>query len=376
VAQICILSSVHIALDNRIFYREAVSLQQAGHDVTVIAIHEQNEVRNGIQIIGLPLVPRWQRPLLWCTLLRQARKIESDVYHFHDPELLIVSPWLRLLTGKPVIYDVHESYADFILVKDYLPALIRYPFAWVFRRLEPWLARLQSALVFADDQIASSFHGVDCPKATLFNFPAVSFLESADSDIWGSGQRQATILYLGGLERNRGSKLMIEALYLVRQCLPDVRLLLVGHFMPLDLEQEICEEARKFGIESALIITGKVAFEQIGVYLNQATVGWITWQAVEKNEKNIPTKLFEYMAYGLPVVSSDLASTRPYVNEGENGCLVTAGTPKAHAEAIVQLLSSPESAVAMGKRGQKLVRDHWNWDKMEKRLLMLYQELL
>ena len=95
-----------------------------------------------------------------------------------------------------------------------------------------------------------------------------------------------------------------------------------------------------------------------------------------KNQKNIPTKLFEYMAYGLPVVGSDLASTRPFVHEGQNGYRVTADDPTAHAEALLDLLRQPERASAMGRRGQELVRTDYNWDEMERRLLALYQKLL
>ena len=137
MARVCILSSVHTALDNRIFYREALSLRRAGYEVTLIAPHERTQVKEGVEIIALPKVPRWRRPMLWWTLLRRALAARADVFHFHDPELLLVAPWLRLLTGKPTIYDVHESFADFIRIKRYMPAWFRRPVAWAFERIEP-----------------------------------------------------------------------------------------------------------------------------------------------------------------------------------------------------------------------------------------------
>lgn len=376
MTKVCILSSVHQALDNRVFYREAQSLRRAGHEVTLIAVHDRDEVKDGVQIVALPRVHRWRRPGLWLTLYRQALQTEADLFHFHDPELLLLTPWLRWRTGRPTIYDVHEANADFIKVKDYMPAWIRYPMAWVFRWLEPLLARLQSALVFADDQIAVPFRGIRCPKVTLFNYPARPFLENAIGATQRIERRKPIVLYLGGLERNRGSKLMIEAFRQVLEAMPEARLLLVGHFMPPELEQEVIADAAMCGIEHALNITGRVPFEQIGGYLTQAAVGWVTWQPVSKNQKNIPTKLFEYMAYGLPVVSSDLASTRPFVCQGENGYLVAASDPAAHAQAILQILRRPQRAITMGRQGQEAVRSHYNWDEMEKRLLALYQELL
>ncbi|MFZ0549038.1 MAG: glycosyltransferase family 4 protein [Candidatus Promineifilaceae bacterium] len=375
MSKICILSSVHIALDNRVFYREAQSLARNGYDVTLIAVHDKSEVKDGVQIVGLPKVPRRQRPHLWLELYKQAKATQADIYHFHDPELLLVTPWLRWRTGKPTIYDIHEVYPDFIKVKDYLPAWLRYPIAWTFRWLEPLLARLQSGLIFSDYEIAKPFEKIKKPKTTLFNFPSVEFVQTAAANTKREGRKPA-VLYLGGMERNRGTALMIEAFAQLLEQYPSARLLLVGHFMPPALEEEVWEAAARRGIESAVTITGRVPFEKIGEYLQEASVGWVSWQPVPKNEKNIPTKLFEYMAYGLPIVSSDLASTRPFIRNGEDGYLVTADDPTAHAQALLRLLNDPLKALEMGRQGQLLVQNEYNWGKMEKRLLILYEALL
>ncbi|MEA3337467.1 MAG: glycosyltransferase family 4 protein [Chloroflexota bacterium] len=373
---VCILSSVHIALDNRVFFREALSLRRAGYEVTLIAIHDRDEVKDGVRIVALPRIPRWQRPRLWVSLLQRAWETQADIYHFHDPELTLVTPWLRLRTGKPTVYDVHEVNADFIRVKDYMPGWLRQPIAWAFGWLEPLLARLQSGLIFADDQIALPFRNVDRPKITLFNFPSMKFVEDAAAATATSARKDPVVLYLGGLERNRGSRLMMEAFHQVSRQMPEAKLLLVGHFMPPDLQEELLRDARQRGIEAAVTVTGRVPFEQIGDYLQQAAVGWVTWQPVPKNEKNIPTKLFEYMAYGVPVVSSDLPSTRQFVHDGKNGYLVTADDPTAHAQAILRILRDPQAGLVMGRQGQSLVQTHYNWEKMESRLLAFYQNLL
>lgn len=376
MTNVCILSSVHIALDNRVFYREACSLRRAGYNVTLIAVHNQNETKDGVKIIGLPKVPRWQRPRLWWSIFWLAQKTQADIFHFHDPELLLVTPWLRWLTGKPTIYDVHEVYVDFIKVKDYMPAWLRYPIAWLFKWLEPLLVRLQSALIFSDDEIAAAFKNVRRPKLTLFNFPARFFVDQGIEATAQAAARQPLVLHLGGHERNRGAHLMVDAFYEVLQTMPEAKLLLVGHFMPPSLEQELRAHVAQRGLEQAVTITGRVPFETIGNYLSQAAVGWVPWQPVPKNDKNIPTKLFEYMAFAVPIVSSDLRSTRPFVHNGENGFRVTADDPSAHARAILSLLQQPQQAAKMGQCGQRLVNQHYNWDEMEKQLVRFYQALI
>lgn len=374
--KIAILSVVHQALDNRVFYREARTLVDAGHDVTLIAIYDKDEIKDGVHIRGLPRVPRSRRPLLWRTIGRIAIETNADIFHIHDPELLLITPWLRRATGKPTIYDIHEANADFIAVKDYLPGFVRYPLAGVFRRLEPQLVRGESGLIFADDAIAADFAGFSGPKTTLFNYPGDDLIARGAEAIAERVQHTPTVLYLGGLERNRGSKVMIAAFAEVVAQMPAARLLIVGHFMPPDLEDEIRADAAAHGIAHAITITGRVPFEQIGNYLRQASVGWVTWQAVPKNQKNIPTKLFEYMAFGLPVVSSDLPSTRLFIEPGVNGWLANAADPSAHATTLLQLLRNPDAAQAMGRAGRRLVETRYNWNMMGPKLLALYDQLL
>lgn len=376
MTRVCILSSVHIALDNRIFYREARSLHRAGYEVTLIAVHPHKEVKDGIEIIGLPRVPRWQRPRLWWTLLRQAIGTRADVYHFHDPELLLVTPWLRLLSRKPTIYDVHEPHSEFVQIKEYLPGWLRGPLASVFRRLEPGLARRQSALIFADDRLADAYPDKPELRATLLNLPERSFVEQAQAATQGMDERPPIVLHLGGHKKSRGTDLMIEAFEAVVREIPSARLRLVGPFSPPDLEQEVREDIARRGLQDAVEVVGPVPFEQVGAHLAQAGVGWLALQPLPKFQIGVATKLFEYMAYALPVVSSDLQPTRRVIRNGVNGYLVTADDPAAHAEALLRLLRDPQAARAMGQRGQELVRTQYSWDAMEERLLALYETVL
>lgn len=373
--KVTILSSVHLALDNRVFYREAQTLAQAGYSVTLIAVHDRNEVRNGISILALPRVPRSRRWRLWRHVTRMAIESAADIYHIHDPELLLVTPYLRRKTGRPTIYDIHEANADFIAVKDYLPGLVRRPLGGFFRRLEPVLARGESGLIFADDAIAADFAPIDRPKTTLFNYPGADLIKSGATGAHLDA-REPIILYLGGLERNRGSELMIAAFAKVLAEKPDSRLLIVGHFMPPHLQDELMADAKSRAIDHAITITGRVPFDEIGQHLGRAMIGWVTWQPFPKNMKNIPTKLFEYMAFSLPVVSSDLPSIRPFIKSGVNGFLVEPTDPAAHADALLRLLREPADAARKGEAGRHMVETQYNWDAIAPRLLALYEKVL
>jgi glycosyltransferase involved in cell wall biosynthesis len=374
--KVCIISSVHNALDNRVFYREACTLKKAGYEVSLIAVHDKPETLQGITILPLPRLRRNRRLLLWWKIVRLARSARADIYHIHDPELLLISLLIRLLTRKPVIYDVHEANADFILTKEDIPRLVSLFFAWFLGWFEPLMAHFQSGLIFADDQTAKSFSKVNLPKVTLFNFPETSFLEHAFALSQEVKKGQPIVLHLGSQKRFRGTDLMLNAFQQVLNSVPQARLLLVGAFSPALFETEFRLDIKRRNLTDSILITGPVPFIEISKYLVRASVGWIPLQPVSKYLKNIPTKLFEYQAFAIPVVSSDLPSTQPLIEHLHTGLLVKADDPSAHAEAIIELLTNQSLASSIGKRGQDAVRQHFRWSDMEPRLLSFYQQIL
>jgi len=75
------------------------TLARAGYDVTLIAQHDGDRVVEGVRVIGLPKPRnRFTRifGLTW-RAFRLALRQHADVYHFHDPELLLIGVMLKLL---------------------------------------------------------------------------------------------------------------------------------------------------------------------------------------------------------------------------------------------------------------------------------------
>jgi glycosyltransferase involved in cell wall biosynthesis len=375
----CILTSVHPPFDPRIFHKEAQTLVQAGYEVVLIAPYEkESEIAGGVQITGLPRYKRrFQRPLNWWRILRMALRQKADLYHFHDPDLLPVGLWLQWWTSKPVVYDAHEHYPDAIFVREWIPSLAREPISKLFDLIELGFGAHFSAVAVADDEVEARFKKVSPRVVKVYNFPLQTIFQVGQNEEAASVERLNSVVHVGLLSKERGVWIMLDAISsLVNTCNMDVTLTLVGRPSSLTLEKQVKDYAQARSISSHVELVGQVSHAEVPKYTRRARVGWVPWQPIEKHLKNIPTKMFEYMACGLPVVASDLPPIRRFIAESECGILVNATNAHEHAEAILYLLGHPDEAQRMGENGRRAVEEKYNWESEGRKLLMLYEELL
>jgi glycosyltransferase involved in cell wall biosynthesis len=135
-------------------------------------------------------------------------------------------------------------------------------------------------------------------------------------------------------------------------------------------------ELLRRGIEDRFRIDERIPHDQIAGEISKAKIGIIPLPNLPKFLNNIPRKLFEFMAMGLPVVMSDLPPSRPFVSNGTCAFMVPPGDYRRYAEAINEILTNPDRWEAMGKEGRRRVEENYNWEKESQKLLSLYDELL
>ena len=131
------VTSVHVVDDVRILKKQCVSLHGMGYNVTLLAMHHREDTIDGISIKPLPMSKnRFIRMLraVYPTI-RIALKENGDLYHLHDPELLITGQVLRLL-GKKVVFDMHENLIADIGTKIYFPKYLRPAIALLWKLSE------------------------------------------------------------------------------------------------------------------------------------------------------------------------------------------------------------------------------------------------
>jgi glycosyltransferase involved in cell wall biosynthesis len=373
--KVCILTSVHPPFDVRIFHKQARTLRDAGHEVILIAPHDRTETVDGIQVVGMskPCHPLL-RAVMTFRLLRLALAQSADIYHFHDFELLIVGALLRLFTGKPVVYDVHEDFPSSVYLRDWIPRVLKRPVYWLVSLLETTAGRFMSAFVTADAAVAQRFSRLGKPVVILHNVPPLSSFAGVNMVADRPLER---LVYVGTVSKERGLWVMWEAMQSVLDVNPNATVTIIASAGSSNTAlSELQSEAAAIGRASCLRIDGPLSYQAIPEELARHGIGWVPLQDVEKHHKNIPTKMFEYMAVGLPIVASDLPPIRRFIEDAGCGILVEPGNPSQHARAIVYLLSHPAEARRLGKNGRIAFLDRYNWDKESVKLIALYEHLL
>lgn len=361
------LTSVHYAFDTRIYHKECKSLALAGYEVTLIAPHaDGGHSQNGVKLRAVR-PPRNRRERMTATIAavhQAAVRENASIYHLHDPELLPVGVLLKM-QGKKVIYDVHEDYSGTMHGKQWIPSALHGPASFALGVCEAMLARACDRVIAATPTIAQKFW----PARTRLvqNFPWIHELRCSDALPYE--RREDIAVYVGWLGDDRGFREMSRAIELAAKTLP-VRLVVGGTLIP-GAKMQLANDAANKLVEYAGFLTRP----EVANLLARAKAGLVTLRPTKNAVNAQPTKLFEYMSAGLPVIASNFPVYRGIVESAGCGLLVDPLDPAAIAEALVWLLRNPSQAAEMGRNGQRAVAENYNWEREAKRLVATYAEL-
>jgi glycosyltransferase involved in cell wall biosynthesis len=373
--KVCLLSSVHPYFDVRIFRREARSLAEAGYEVAVVAVADfQEKWVDQVRVLGLPQ-PRRRllRPVNWYRIVRIALREKADLYHFHDPELLLAGTLIRAVTRKPVIYDVHENTPQDILTKEWIPGALRRVASTIFKLFEDTMVRFVDAAVVVNQHLAQRFAG-KTQVVKVANYSRVDdFAASGVEPAQPQDNSKPYFVYTGRISDDRGIYECVQAL----ESLGETRetLICAGRIGPVFNEEF---KALLNGSRSSpwFQFLGLLPYADIPPLLKGATAGLLCFQATPNNVLGTPNKLFEYMSAGIPVIASDFPFIREIVLDANCGLLVQPDNVQEIAAAMSRLLDDPADARRMGRNGLRAVRERYNWQAEEKQLLSLYRVLL
>jgi glycosyltransferase involved in cell wall biosynthesis len=369
---VCHCTTVHQDLKSRTFHRQLLPLAQLGFDVRYIAPIRPHELTSGIKIIGFA-APRsiFQRLAFWPALLKKLLRQKADIYHIQDPQLLPLAFALKLIFRKRVVYDAYEDFPSIAAARNSIPAVLRPFAATTVAFVERLAARAFDAIITADPITMRRLGAVgESKKLVFYNFPNLRFFPAPRTSA-----PQFDLVYRGGISERTGALVLLEALQLLAARPNPPRLLFIGYFDSARAESEFRERVRALNLDSLLETRGRIDHASMATALSEARMGLCPLLAIPKFQKNIPVKVFEYWACGLPVVATDLLPIQPFLRPGEAGLLVQPGGATELAEAIKWLLDHPDSARRMGQRGRRLVVQRFNNENEVRKLHAFVQRI-
>ncbi|MEF8801946.1 glycosyltransferase family 4 protein [Natronomonas sp.] len=187
------------------------------------------------------------------------------------------------------------------------------------------------------------------PQGTSRDSPGVASRESATD-----GGQKPTIVYTGNLGTAQDLEACIRSLtHLEHQ---DAVLRLVGGG---DMESELRELARELGVAERVDFVGTVPRTDVPTYLHEATVGVAPLKDGEALAYAMPTKVYEYLACGLPTVVTGNGEIERFIDESGAG-LHAANDPKSVAERLDRLLADEGLRDRMGRQGRDHVVTHYD----------------
>lgn len=366
------MTSVHSALDLRIFHKECCSLARAGYEVTIVGPSPTDMIKEKVRIKAVPQdQSRFSR--MTRTVFRvyiQALKVNADIYHFHDPELIPVGLLLRA-KGKHVIYDIHEDMPKDILSKHYLPVWTRPLISWMADTIERVTCGHFSALVAVTPSIAERFLRLNNQTVIVHNYPYLRELIADQDPLLPWESRRDSIAYVGGITGQRAIREMVYSMAMLPNSLP-ATLELAGNDLPDDVQPEDLQRHPGWArVHHHGLLDQPSTFR----LLHNVRAGLVLFHPVPNHREAMPQKMFEYMGAGLPVIASDFPLWRRIIGDTGCGLLVNPLSPSSIAGAIEYILTHPAQAEAMGRRGRAEVQANYNWYTQAEKLVNLYDSL-
>lgn len=363
------LTTVHPRRDTRIFYRECMSLKDAGYKIwLLVADGLGDEEENGVHIIdiGKPK-SRWSG--FWKRnqqIIEKVRELKPSLVHFHDPELIIVGNQIRKKFKIPVIFDIHENIALQLLNKNYIPKYLK-PLASRTYALFEKLSINKFHLILAETSYLKDYRGKGKSSTTVLNMPnLLDFSEFVNLSRTGNG-----LFYIGGVTPDRGVHLIIDALKELHSRGVDFHMHFIGRHSGFSIEELALD-----GVAEKVTFYGRMDSKKGFALADDCVVGLSILKPIKNYVESYSTKIFEYMAIGLPVITSNFPLYKNVIEKYNAGYCVDPFNSQEIADKIELLLNNPDTVTQMGNNGIRAVNEYHNWSGEKEKLLARYQALI
>lgn len=374
--------------------RSAEALVNEGMTVEVVCLREADDPRrqtwNGVDILRVPLqrrrgglfgyVYQYLAFLLMSSVILAVRSLTRryDLVYVHNmPDILVFSALLPKIFGAKVILDLHDPMPElmmtiFNLRPDALPVRI-------LKRLEKWSIGLADGALTVNLACHRLFASRSCRPAKIR-----VVMNSPDEEIFGfqppppnpsarpTPGKPFVIMCHGSLVERNGVDLAVDAVARLRESVPGVELRIYGAATPF-LERVMATVPTQ-GLAGVVRYLGPKRLEDIVKAIDECDVGIIPNQRSLFTEINTPTRIFEYLALGKPVIAPRAAGIQDYFDT-KSLIFFELGDSEDLARQIEYVFFHPREVVETVKRGQEVYLAH-TWREERRTLVNVAGELL
>ncbi|MCK5064061.1 MAG: glycosyltransferase family 4 protein [Candidatus Fermentibacteraceae bacterium] len=414
--KVCMVVKNQLWNDARV-KKEAISLTEAGFNVTIIARTEEGcpteETWKNIRILRPPkdsarrevlrkkvigasakknnslksriirllrrnrfrrFLTDLKRDIPWeYRLYRAALSTGADIFHANDLDTLFICAKVAGKLGARLVYDSHELWLESSRYFIATSALNRLRYRITEKILTPR----------TDAVIAVTPSRGEVMKKLYPSIRKLVIIENSTDPIeklqessylrnrLGIPVSVPVILYQGIICPERGLDKLLEAASILRN--EDIAIVIMGH----DAWQgKLHRMHSEMNLKDSVFLLPPVPSETLPEVTVSADVGLILFENTCLNHYySLPNKLYEYMMAGLPIIASDFPEMARIINNHNCGILVDSTDAEAIASGIRVLVNSPDEMRQMGIRGRKASLDKYNWPVEEKKLVDLYMGL-
>jgi len=372
--------------------RAAEALLQEGAIVDLICEWEEKspkrERRGNLTITRIPVrhfrggalnyAYQYSAFIAWTSMLLAWRMLRRryDLVHVHNmPDILVTSALLPKLMGAKVILDQHDPMPELMMTifgKDENSLAVR-----VIRSLEKWSLRRAHLVITVNEACRRIFSQrscraekiaviMNCPDAALFPYRAAGSYPLSAADA------RFVIMYHGSLVERNGLDLAVDALARLITKIPNAELRVFGRSTPY-LEQ-VMQKVGALGLENHVRYLGPRKLELLANEIEQCDVGVIPNQCNTFTDINTPTRIFEYLALGKPVIAPSTAGICDYFGP-QSLFFFESGDSVDLAASMEFVANHAAEAREVAERGQAVYLKH-TWANEREELVHLVSGLI
>ncbi len=371
------ITTVHNPLDTRIYYKMCETVANNDFELFYI-VKEHNDLKKIVERSNFHLrvlkKPRGRFSRMLKTAveaLKVAKKLDADIYHIHDPELLWVGSLLKT-KHNIVIYDVHEDYETSIKQKKYIYKPFRKVIASIFNVYEKTMSRKMEKC------LAEKYYSNKFPNGKhILNYPILneaSRLQDQSSNSNTQTDHKIRLIYTGTVGLDRGALNHAK----LTTFDDNFEITSVGK-CPYLLAEKIYNTAGEYKKNIQMVgVEEYIPRNVIDEYYlkNNWVAGLALFPHTKHYEQKELTKFFEYMSFGIPILCSDFPVWKKFIDKHQCGISVNPENEAEIKEAIYYLVKNPKEAKKMGENGKKAIAAELNWEFEGKKLIDWYDQLI